>query len=223
MRRFERLIVGVEVLDYGRTLSQGSQAAIRQATWLAARTGASVTLLYSHYKRPSSPMFERQAVEDVVRKLKADGIETGLVIAEDRPSDEMVALAEAGEADLIFVGKRNRHEGAQTSLGNVARKLMRASPVPVWAVDPYARGLTSVIAAHDLREVGSCAARLGAEVATLAQCPLHLVHAWKVPMSLQMSDGRISGERYKREEEELEREEKRKVADRCAGWLQQVN
>lgn len=203
MERYRRLVVGVDVLDYGRTTSQGSQAAVRRACWLAKQNSGTLTLLYSHYKRPSSPMFEQQAVDDLVRKLRSDGVDATAVVSDKRPSDEMVAMAEAGDIDMIFVGKRNRHEGAQTTLGNVARKLMRTSPVPVWAVDPYAREVSSVIVAHDLREVGSRAARLGARMATLSNCPLHLVHAWKVPLSLQMSEGRISGREYREAEREL--------------------
>jgi nucleotide-binding universal stress UspA family protein len=37
-------------------------------------------------------------------------------------------------------------------------------------------------------------------MSVLAEVPLHVVHAWKVPMALQMSEGRISEERYRTEE-----------------------
>ncbi len=185
-----KLLIGVDVLDYGRAISQGSQAAIEQASWLAHISGATLTLLYSHHKRPSNPIFEQQAIGDVADKLIKRKLQVEVVVCEDHPSDAMTDRAQAGEADMLFVGKRNRVEGAATTLGNVARKLLRTSSVPVWAVDPYhSRGLKSVLVAHDLLPMGSQSTRYAARLARMAECPMHVVHAWKRPLTRQ----RISG------------------------------
>ena len=47
MKRYRKLLVGIDLTLEGDSVSQGSRRAALQAQWLAERTGASLTLLHS--------------------------------------------------------------------------------------------------------------------------------------------------------------------------------
>lgn len=62
--------------------------------------------------------------------LGADAIET--VVRWGRPADEIVAAAEAGEADLIAVADRAQRVSGGSGVGSTAEQLLRTAPVPVF-------------------------------------------------------------------------------------------
>lgn len=204
MKRFRNILVGVDLNPKGDEVSGGSRRAVLQAQWLAEKTGASLTLLHSTWadiceedgKIVEGPGPDgRAALEALASDYDSSGVPTELVITKKRSWNEMIRRAKAGENDLVVVGRRGG--GMSKSLGSVSRKLTRKCPCPVWVVKPRAELVHElVLAATDLTPVGDLAVELAASLAEAYGCELHVIHAWKVPISLQLSSGRRDDEEY---------------------------
>jgi nucleotide-binding universal stress UspA family protein len=196
--RLRRIVVGVDIDPDGKAPSPGSLRAVEQACLLARRTGASVRVMHSTWRdeeaeRPPDPRDALEALRDE-RARRGDAIEVSVV--EGRPWLELIRAVLRGEADLVVVGKRNRAGDDERRLGSVAVKLLRKCPVPVWVVHPEREPVAErVLAATDLTAVGDRALEYAAWIADASGAALHVLHAYQVPLELQLEGG-VSEQRY---------------------------
>ncbi len=212
MKGFQRILVGIALTPDGAALTTGSRRAALQAQWLAQRIGASVTFVHSSWSddeeepvRSDRPERARGALEGLLREYEASGAELRLAHSDERPWKDLVERVLRREGDIVFVARRN--EPGQDRLGSVSRKLLAKCPAPVWVVKPDAPLVHArVLAATDLTPVGQRVLDYAAFVARAQDCELHVVHAWQVPMAVQM--GRGSGHEHDRERLEREARER---------------
>jgi nucleotide-binding universal stress UspA family protein len=213
LKRFRKLLVGLDLSKDGLSVSAGSRAAALQADWLADKTGASITFLHSthqdlfedHDRLRLAPSPEgTQALEDLAREYGESGIEVELVYDKERPWMAMARRCVRGDNDLVVVGRHSDLSHDPFPLGSVSRRLLRKCPAPVWVVRPGQDLVhTRVLAATDLTPVGDQAVELGAYVAEAHEAALEVIHVWQTPLSLQMRHGRVSDEAYAAEEKKI--------------------
>jgi universal stress protein E len=199
--QFHRLLVGLDLMPDESRVTPGSRQSALRARWLVEKAGSTVTFLHSTYDElrrepgatsgPEQPSGKgRAALEEVVREA-APG--ASLRCVRGRPVLEIVRHAMREGTDVVIVGKRGESDRDGRRLGAVAAKLLRKCPVPVWVVHPETNlALRRVLAATDLTPIGSLATRLAAQVAELAGAELHVVHAYQIPMALQLESSRMS-------------------------------
>lgn len=203
MHRLRRILVGLDLDEQRKQLTVGSRSATIQALVLAQRTGARIDFLHSidsssEEVRPNACAPDA-GVEGELEALRGEfgpDVETsGLLLSEERPWVAITRKVLAGEGDLVVVAKRNQSRLDDRLLGSVSMKLVRNCPGPVWVVKPE-HGLRHrcVLAATDLSAVGDLATEYGAFIAKADECTLCVVHAWQVPLDLQMSSARIGAE-----------------------------
>lgn len=76
----------------------------------------------------------RQAIEEVVDRTEAQGVETETAVQRGNPRDDILAYAENHEIDLIVIGTHGRTGVKRTLLGSVSETVVRHSDVPVLTV-----------------------------------------------------------------------------------------
>jgi len=199
MEKLKNVLVGVDFEEDGKSLTAGARAAARQALWLAGRTGARVDFLYSsHHGAEASraPVVEPDPTE--VRALLAElGRGGDLILSAERAWIALARRVLDGESDLVVIGKRNDDSRlANRLIGGVALATLHRCPGPVWVVRPDHQDLREILAATDLSPVGDRAVEYAAFLARAVGAPLDVVHAWQIPMDLQLSAGRISEEEF---------------------------
>lgn len=196
MKRFRRILVGVDLTLEGDAVTVGSRRAALQAQWLATRSGAELTLFHSTW----ADLYEENALlrhglspegtaalEALTEDYRKASVPVELVLSDGRSWVEMIRRCNRGENDLVVVARRNDPD-AGGALGSVSRKLMRKCPAPVWVLKPDAPLVHErVMAATDLTPVGDLAVELAASIAGMYECTLDVVHAWQVPLDVQMS------------------------------------
>ena len=95
--------------------------------------------------------------------------------------EEIIAAAEAWQAELIVVGSGARHGLAGTLLGSVAERVVRYASCPV-LVHRASEGRTGVLAATDLSDASLPSVAAGAREARRRAQPLTIVHAMDLAM-----------------------------------------
>jgi len=193
VKRFQRLLVGVDLSLAGDRLTPGSLRAVDQALLLAESSGAEVTFLHSTWAdiheenqalRPGPNAQGLAALDQLVARASARAVRSRLVLVRDRAWLEIIRAVQRGEADLVMVARQNQASGS-AALGGVGRKLMRKCPCPVWMVRPgVTPGPRVIVAATDLSPVGDDAVRIGAWLAERFGAALHAVHAWPLPLAV---------------------------------------
>jgi len=206
MESYRKILVGVDLALEGDRISQGSRRAAMQAEWLARRTGAALTFLHStwadvyedHLQVRSGPGPDgAQALQDFVDDYQKSDLPVELEFTKERPWLEIIRRVQSGRNDFVVVGRRN---DAGSMLGSTTRKLMRYCPAPVWAVKADTELVHDrILAASDLTAVGDRAVELGAYVAAACDAELHVVHAWQVPLQVQMSAETVGQEAHQAE------------------------
>lgn len=196
MKSFQNILVGVDFDPQSGHLTQGARVAAEQAFWLAERTGASIDFLHSSYVDAEDPHLRRSTTrgEEDLRELSSKwGVGAAAVIQSDeRPWVALTRRVLEGRNDLVLVAKRNETARDDRRLGSVSMKLIRKCPAPVWAVRPdHKLEHQSVVAATDLGAVGDRAVECAAFIAGADNCDLYAVHAWQVPMELQLGAARM--------------------------------
>lgn len=200
MKRFRSIAVGLDLDAEGASPSPGALRAARQARDLARRTGASVRFLHSTFLGPGEepPAYldpethgltpsAWEALQAASVPFAEEGVATSLHFTKEPAGLELIRWVLAGAADLVVVGKR-RHPHERHRIGSIATELMRSCPAPVWLVHPDREvGVGPVLAATDLSEVGTRATELARDIADWYDAALYVVHAYQIPMSLQMS------------------------------------
>jgi universal stress protein E len=213
MERLRHILVGLAFDDSSGRLTVGSRAAASRGLWLAGRTGARVEFLHSTHRHPEhgegGPPAAGGPDLTELEALVAEhgGAPPALVTSEEPAWVALSRRVSAGSDDLVVVGKRNRPERHSRRLGSIALRLIHVCPSPVWIAKPEQLGRHgTVMAATDLSAVGDRATEYAAYVARIEECDLHVVHAWQMPMELQLSATRIGDAELERRLQQLESE-----------------
>jgi nucleotide-binding universal stress UspA family protein len=129
--------------------SESAQRGVEMALDLAGRFDAAVHAVYvlDSGEIRASPEQHRDALEDALETAGGEAlsfVEEHAAGAVDQevvtsvrvgdPADELIAYAEAVDADVIATGTRGRHGEHAFLLGSVAEAVVRRSPVPVLTV-----------------------------------------------------------------------------------------
>ncbi|MGH0029877.1 MAG: universal stress protein [Myxococcota bacterium] len=197
MTSFRHAVVGLDVMARGNVLTPGCQAALAHVRWLAGQGSLRCTLVHSDAPDeswdPESRGFEPNAPAqpDPLEAARADlekaGIQTTLVVTEERAPFAILRAVHDGPCDLVLVGKRTAIDPDGPPVGSTATKLLRKCPCAVWAVRPGATPPpTRILAASDLSEVGRKVLQRSAEMAKASGAELHVVHAIQLTMAAQL-------------------------------------
>ena len=140
MARFERILVPTD-------FTEASERALDWAVELAARLGASLTVMHA-YEIPiigvpdgsliasadvAARLSEaaRTALEAVVKRCEGRGAKIDSVLREGIAYEEINAVAMAIDADVVVIGTHSRRGLARALLGSVAEKVVRTAKRPV--------------------------------------------------------------------------------------------
>jgi nucleotide-binding universal stress UspA family protein len=127
--------------------TETSDRALDWAIDLAARVGASVTVMHA-YEIPvlgfpdgaliATPEIAtrisdaaRSALDRTLERWKGRGVPLDAVLRDGVPYEEVNTLAEAIKADLIIIGTHGRRGLARALLGSVAENVIRTATRPV--------------------------------------------------------------------------------------------
>lgn len=194
-RGFERILVATD-------FSPHSEAALKQAVWMARQSGAAIVLAhmlpdrvrmdYSETLRAQLDMLygegellprEIREKSDARMKLMAAGLNaTDLNIRfETLPGEPFVELTHAVQQegfDLVLAGTRGLTAWEQFFVGSTAKRLIRKCPAAVWIVKAeHAGPPKSVLTATDFSEPSRRAALQGLSIAQQAGAEFHLLHS----------------------------------------------
>jgi nucleotide-binding universal stress UspA family protein len=218
MQDIHAIVVGLELDSECEALTEGSRKAADQALWVARVSGARIRYVHSTFHdvyrdalHGELPLHSGElspqglkVLEDQVAATRTAGIEADLTITSNRVWVDIIHMVLRSEAELVVVGKRDETSADGRKLGSVAVMLLRNCPCPVWVVKPDHDLLQKlVLAASDLSPVGDEACRHAARIARLHECELHVVHAYQIPLELQMESSRISDVEYGERVEQL--------------------
>ena len=78
----------------------------------------------------------RRRLEEVAKRLSADGVRAESVVAFGHAAEEIVRVAEREECDLIAMSTRGRGVLARGILGSVTDKVIHSSHLPILAITP---------------------------------------------------------------------------------------
>lgn len=130
-----------------------SQAAWRQAVWLAGRCGASLDAVYTEDLLPSgvlgfgssrlTPGLRRE-IRSHLRGRVGDGAR--LHVSQGDPAVVILRLARTLHPDLIVMGTHGRQGFERLRLGSVAEAVARVSPVPVLTLREFSGPIRSILA-----------------------------------------------------------------------------
>lgn len=133
-----------------------SQLALKEAATLAARRGATLTIVHV-YSPPraatlsadmlaSTPVdLEAEVLGGLERPMADARMEAEAIVGRERietlllagdPAEEIARLAQHGRYDLVVVGTHGRTGVKRLVLGSVAERVVRSSPVSVLVVKP---------------------------------------------------------------------------------------
>jgi nucleotide-binding universal stress UspA family protein len=126
-----------------------SEAALNFALSVAARFGASITVVHA-YEIPSMGAPEvlvlatdylsqitaaaRKSLDDVVARARESGVPVESELREGAAWSQINEVARARHADLVVVGSHGRRGLPRALLGSVAEKVVRTAPCPVLVV-----------------------------------------------------------------------------------------
>ncbi len=200
MDEYQRLIVGVELKSRVLEPSAGSRAALSQAGWLAARSGASIVVLHSTWDgrdEPPTPAGpdSRAALERLVGECVGPAVRVTYEVETERPW--MAISRRAKPTDLVLIGKRDIEVADGARVGPTAAKLVRACSSPVWLVEPTQDQVVRlVLVATDFSAVSQCAVDAAAWLAHAHGAELHVVHSWRVPRAVQEAADTMDHDEY---------------------------
>lgn len=222
MTLFRRIVVGID-LEPGGAVSEGARLALEQARWLGSHGGVRATLLHSTRadERWDARTSDYVAVggtrsregekqlEAALASLRAAGVEGRLVVTEEPAWLAIVREVLRAPADLVIAAKRSVARHDDRPVGSVAHKLLRKCPCPVWVVKPGSSGSVSppriLLAATDLGPVGEVVVDVAARLAEEAAATLHVVHALRLPLAVQVQGDSAAEQWLSRARDEAER------------------
>jgi universal stress protein E len=169
-----------------------SAAALKQAVWLARRTGAPIVLTHSipdfsksvHWGPYEREVNQRElhdrsesGMRRVIVDLNAMDLDVTFRTLVGEPFVEITRAAQAEGYDMVLAGTRGAGKLEQFFVGSTAKRLIRKCPASVWIVK--AEHLVPpkvVLAATDFSEVSFKAVREGLKIAQQADAEFHLLH-----------------------------------------------
>ena len=169
-----------------------SAAALKQAIWLARRTGAPIVLTHSipdfsksvywgPYEREVNQreLHDRSetAMRRVVVDLNAMDLDVTFRTLVGEPFVEITRAVQAEGYGMVLAGTRGAGKLEQFFVGSTAKRLIRKCPASVWIVK--AEHLVPpkvVLAATDFSEVSFKAVKEGLKIAQQADAEFHLLH-----------------------------------------------
>lgn len=169
-----------------------SAAALKQAVWLARRTGAPIVLTHSipdfsksvywgPYEREVNQreLHDRSetAMRRVVVDLNAMDLDVTFLTLVGEPFVEITRAVQAEGYGMVLAGTRGAGKLEQFFVGSTAKRLIRKCPASIWIVK--AEHLVPprvVLAATDFSEVSFKAVKEGLKIAQQADAEFHLLH-----------------------------------------------
>ena len=134
LRMFDSMVVGTDGSDTARE-------AVRQATGLAERLGATIHLVSAYEPVPEDLQWMVNPREDVTttleeagEELKQSGIDVETHAREGDPADAILDVAEEQGADLIVVGNKGMTGAKRFLLGSVPNKVSHHAPCSVMII-----------------------------------------------------------------------------------------
>jgi universal stress protein E len=225
---FRRIVIGVE-LACEDGLGAGTRRALLRARQIAKETGARLTLVHStraderwdsgqgNFVRVADRVADeaREQLAGTLSDLAESGIETELVLSSESAELAIIRRVLEEGADLAIVGKRAdvRHDARR--LGSVSMKLLHQCPCPVWVEKAAEAGpLETIVAATDLTPVGLRVVQLAGALTVQFDAALHVVHAFQMPLDVQIAGPEA--------EEEYIARARVETAERVAAQLESV-
>jgi nucleotide-binding universal stress UspA family protein len=194
---YERILVATD-------FSSHSDAALKQAIWLARQTGARIVLahtvrdlrralyetsdearldfLYVLYGEGDRLQRELRHESDTrmretILNVAATDLDIKVETLLGEPFVELTHAVQAEGYDLVLAGTRGLAAWKQFLVGSTAKRLIRKCPVDVWIVSAEHAGPPKVVlAATDFSEVSFKAVAHGLWVAQQANAKFHLLH-----------------------------------------------
>jgi len=176
-------------------LSDCSKCALQQASRIAKRDAAALTVLHVIEPRVLEDLEEMMPDGSDVRKGALDGArhrleafvagvvpqKTKLEVVAGEPLETIVEKARGAAAQLIVMGAFGT-TGAGRGAGSLALKMARKSPITVLLVDGrHATDFRSAMVGIDFSEQSTRALFAALHLARLEGCPLHAVHVFAPP------------------------------------------
>jgi nucleotide-binding universal stress UspA family protein len=145
-RMFQSMVVGTDG-------SETAKEAVRQASDLAKRLGATIHLVSAYEPVPEGRLREERAqvpddlqwmvnpredvsstLEQAAEAMKEDGVEVETHAREGDPADAILDVAEEKGADLIVVGNKGMTGAKRFLLGSVPNKVSHHAPCSVMII-----------------------------------------------------------------------------------------
>ena len=192
--RFQNILVATDFLPH-------SEAALKQAIWLARQSKARITLAHvlpnlRQAMLSASPAaqqdmffgegekFQREIREEsnarmqfLITKLSATdlGIQCETILGD--PAIAIVHAVQKERYDLVLVGTRGQAAWERFVMGSTAKRLIRQCPAPVWAVKAgNDQPPQAIMVATDFSEVSRLAVSTGRDIAIRMGAQFHLLH-----------------------------------------------
>lgn len=184
-----RVVVGIADASASASLT-----VVEVAAWLASVTGAAIEII-------NGGAATSAALAEICRQRE---LETRAVDASVELGIALSRRAARGQCDLVVVGKR---AGTKHGLARDLFALVRSCPCPVWLVHGNAAvPPRRILAATAVDELGARTTGAAAILAELAGAELNIVHAWKMPVELQLEHDRLDHDEIERRLRQVERE-----------------
>ena len=169
-----------------------SAAALKQAVWLAGKTGAPLVLTHTipdlsqsvHWGPDEREVNQRElhdrsedAMRRVIVDLNAIDLDVTFRTLVGEPFVEITRAVQAAGYDMVLAGTRGNGKWEEFFVGSTAKRLIRKCPASVWIVK--AEHLVPpkvVLAATDFSDISLKAVKEGLKIAQHANAELHLLH-----------------------------------------------
>lgn len=194
MRGYQKILVAID-------FSPHSEAALRQAVWLARQSSARVVLAHVrsdlrkvvHSASAKAKLdlllgegdqFEHEVrlksdarMQLMISGLKVSGIEVRCETLLGDPFVELIHAVQQEGHDLVLAGTRGLAAWKEFIVGSTAKRLVRKCPASVWIVKAEHIGPPKVVlAATDFSDVSRRAVLEGLWIAQQAVAEFHLLH-----------------------------------------------
>jgi universal stress protein E len=194
-------------------VSTDPQPVVERAAWLAEKAGAAVELFACDYDadidagrvasvwipdagaREHVLLEHRRRIEGLAEPLRARGLTVTVDVRWDFPLGEAVLDKVLDSAPWLVAKGTSHHNVLQrTLLSNTDWFLIRNCPAPLWLVKPRPAETTgAVLAAVDPlhqhakpAQLDDVIIRFASVIAKASDAPLRVVHAFAVPMGLEL-------------------------------------
>lgn len=191
---YNRILVAVDFSSY-------TDATIKQALWVARKSGGSLTLVHAmpnlrHLVESASyegrvdflygegSVFRREVEQESQAKLRklisdlnAVDVQVDLKTVLGAPYAEISRTVMQDGYDLVMAGSHGLSAWKQFFVGSTSQRLIRNCPTSVWIVKAEHAGPPKVVlSATDFSDVSRRAVLEGLHIAQLAGAEFHLVH-----------------------------------------------